>query len=607
MYIKRILISMISVLMVTLSIGCGGDSSSGSSTPASINISGVAAAGAPIIGVVYIRDAAGAQKSTFIEADGSYTIDVRGMTAPYKLRSVGYVGNQHVSYCSYAESSDEGGTVNITPFTDLILANAAGQLANSFFESNSATITSDDLTAQKEALRTKLQTAFTQLGVSDTIDLLRTSFNADHSGLDAALDMIRVDTNTTSNIATITNLIDNTTITDDIEDLSDNNTSLVVTSDLSVIASDYQLISSLLTNLTTAYTNAIPSPTTLQTYFADTFLADDMSKSYITTQLLQLPFFKDAKFTGAVIKDLTATDATLTSSIIFTNGEVLRGIIWSVKKIDGAWVFNGNQKVVETDFSYGCSRHQQGAVNTATFSVDFSSENTSCGMWMQVEDLDNTNNGSNIGAIVKAKVSIVDKDSGADILGYTFNLDDTAVAGTLLPDYDGNNDDYVVYLDSDNTTDPSFTNIYNIDPKQHIVKFELYDNYTASGTPKVTYTDSLLGNIPTLPNDNDKLPKISTIKYSFVGSMDITWLLPSNMDGLTATTYRAKFTDISNVANYAEVEEAIMSNTQTSGTLSGNLGQWPSGTVLSVEVAVDYQDIYGVTYNTYAYHYVQTP
>ncbi len=69
--------------------GCGGGSSdpvdtgdSGNTGNVSTTLSGTAAAGAAIVGTVTVKGAMGNTNSALIEADGTYNVDVTGLTAP---------------------------------------------------------------------------------------------------------------------------------------------------------------------------------------------------------------------------------------------------------------------------------------------------------------------------------------------------------------------------------------------------------------------------------------------------------------------------------------------------------------------------------------------
>jgi hypothetical protein len=193
------LLFLLSALVLT---GCGGgggggsgSSSNGSSAPTAISqtLSGTAAAGAPIAGMVSVKDSLGTIRTVTIAADGKYTLDVSGLTAPFMLHAEGNVGGRTYNLFSAAVAADINGTVNVTPLTDLIVANVAGQIASTLYSSgNFSRLTPTELTQAEANLRTRLQPVLTALGLNASTDLLRATFNANHTGQDALLDVLRV-------------------------------------------------------------------------------------------------------------------------------------------------------------------------------------------------------------------------------------------------------------------------------------------------------------------------------------------------------------------------------------------------------------------------------
>ena len=171
-----------------------------------------------MVGNVLVTDSNGITKTAAIAANGQYTIDVSGMTGPFLLKASGKVGNTTVTYYSAATTADLGGTVNVTPFTDLIVSNIAAQLAVNYFSDPKnmstlgALITPASLAAAETAMQAKLQPALTAMGLGTSVDLLHQAFAADHSGLDAVLDLVKVSTNTSTNVATLTNALTNVVI-----------------------------------------------------------------------------------------------------------------------------------------------------------------------------------------------------------------------------------------------------------------------------------------------------------------------------------------------------------------------------------------------------------
>lgn len=213
---KAILASAVASLLL---VACGGGGGGGSGLPAtSSTLSGTAAGGTAMVGNVLVTDSNGITKTAAIAANGQYTIDVSGMTGPFLLKASGKVGNTTVTYYSAATTADLGGTVNVTPFTDLIVSNIAAQLAVNYFSNPAnmstlgALITPASLAAAETAMQAKLQPALTAMGLGSSVDLLHQAFAADHSGLDAVLDLVKVSTNTSTNVATLTNALTNVVI-----------------------------------------------------------------------------------------------------------------------------------------------------------------------------------------------------------------------------------------------------------------------------------------------------------------------------------------------------------------------------------------------------------
>jgi hypothetical protein len=201
---------------------CGGGGGGGSSTPTPQPISGTAAAGAPVVGTVTVKDSTGASKTSTIAADGSYSVNVAGMTGPFVFMADGTVGGRTIQMVSAATSADINKTINITPFTDLIVANVAGQLATTYFASPTfSLLTATELEAARQTLTTRLLPILEALGVAASFDLLRSSFAADHSGFDAVMDVVRVSTDAATQTATITDLVNNQQIQDNLASKAD--------------------------------------------------------------------------------------------------------------------------------------------------------------------------------------------------------------------------------------------------------------------------------------------------------------------------------------------------------------------------------------------------
>lgn len=177
-------------------------------------LSGTAAGGAAIVGTVQVTDSSTPPKTKGapIDADGKYTVDVAGMTSPFILKASGTVGNTKVTYYSAAVLADVGNTVNVTPFTDIMVSNISAQMAQNCFVDMAHPcinlkdkLTPENLVKAQADLQAKLLPVLRNLGLSESIDLLRASFSTNHAGMDAVLDMVKVEVDLTTNIAVLKN------------------------------------------------------------------------------------------------------------------------------------------------------------------------------------------------------------------------------------------------------------------------------------------------------------------------------------------------------------------------------------------------------------------
>lgn len=160
---------------------------------------GTAATGAAISGTVYAMDATGVEISKAINADGFFRFDVRGMTAPFILKSVADNGTDPDLF-SYAVGTDV--TVNITPLTNLAMYIANGEADLSVLYSSwpSAFVNIIDTpttTPVKDAQATvnaNLSTQYTAYSLDPfTYDFIGTRFLANSTSIDALLDKMTVD------------------------------------------------------------------------------------------------------------------------------------------------------------------------------------------------------------------------------------------------------------------------------------------------------------------------------------------------------------------------------------------------------------------------------
>ena len=194
MMIAKAVVGTIAAFLLSLAVGCGGGgggggSSSTASSAATSTITGVAANGAAMAGTIYVKDANGTEQSATIGDQGSYTIAVDGLKAPFMLKAVA-ADNSVIRY-SFALAN---GTVNINPLTYVAVAGAAGTtdldaFYRSAYVSQLASLTSgfNDYVA---AVKSQLSALFTNFNVSDT-DFLSGKIQIG-KGMDGVFDFVKV-------------------------------------------------------------------------------------------------------------------------------------------------------------------------------------------------------------------------------------------------------------------------------------------------------------------------------------------------------------------------------------------------------------------------------
>ena len=267
------------LLALTGCSGGGGDSSwatGGSSSETIVYISGTVAAGAPVIGSIEARDVKGASKQVQIQSDGSYKFGLKGLTLPLLFRATGHVGGQKIVLVSAATTDDAGKTVNITPFTDLIIANLAGTTATTFFDNPNFTwINPTTLDEARVMVTQRIAPVMSELGVAQDFDLRRTPFAADHTKFDALLDVIRVEVDAATRQAVIRDVINNLQISDDLVQLRDKDPlPTPPTGSYATAIAELIAIDGVLTRLNNLFATAVPAAdnNTLLSLFASDFL-----------------------------------------------------------------------------------------------------------------------------------------------------------------------------------------------------------------------------------------------------------------------------------------------------------------------------------------------
>lgn len=389
----------------------GGSSNPPASDPpassAPVTFSGTAASGLPLVGTVTVKDAKGASKTVPL-VDGKYTVDVSGMTAPFVFRAEGTVAGERTVIHSAATAADVNGNINITPLTDLVVANIAGRLASQYFDGGEfASLSADELKAESDALKAKLLPVLQAMGVDASIDLLRTAFTPLSSALDKALDVLRVSVDPATNVATITNIVTQQQIADDlaVKAAAEPAATPMSGSGMDTAADDVVAIRKVFSDFVGKFATGLPAPSALLPLMTDGsnpvtgtygFRSSDLNASQFANETATDTNLVGASFTDVVIQRINYTiDANNTSPrafVEFTHKD-RNGVAFSnnqgmqvVKGTDGAWRLRGDGRVLDIN------PHMHATKEKATGCVSSS-------LQFEIQDT-NTSNSSTVASVV---------------------------------------------------------------------------------------------------------------------------------------------------------------------------------------------------------------
>lgn len=189
---RRWLVTLLVLLTATLS-GCGDSDDDKKQTPSTSTLGGTAATGAPMVGYVYVTGVSGAEVNTAINTDGSWIVEVTGMTGPFLVRAVPNDTSLPTQY-SYASSANI--TVNVTPLTTmtLFLANGKQDLAALVSGWSNAQINASALQTAQAQINANFASQFQAQNLdASTYDFFKTEFDTNGTGFDAVLDGILVE------------------------------------------------------------------------------------------------------------------------------------------------------------------------------------------------------------------------------------------------------------------------------------------------------------------------------------------------------------------------------------------------------------------------------
>ncbi|HAP67672.1 MAG TPA: hypothetical protein DCQ99_07820 [Nitrospinae bacterium] len=346
---KMLFLCLAAPLVFTACGGGGGGSTTPTTTTTSQKVSGVAAAGLPVVGLVYLKDSASTPTTkgpTEIGSDGSFSFDVTGLTAPFYLRAQGSVAG--TSYDLYSATTSSG-TVNINPLTNLAVAGAAGVTDPSSVYSNPAQnpITQANLDKAVTDIQTMLKPLLDAYNAN--VNPITGTYTADHTGLDAVFDAVAVNISTTDGSVTVVNNVTDATIASGTTTTLSTPTDTVTTTEVTqtqTTTTDIQAIQTMASNFATAINKgASLTAADLDTFYATTYgINDGLDRTQTITD--QLSFFQGMTNTVTSMNitiEASGTDYKVNGLMYFSDGSSnfwQEGLI--VTNEGGLWKLKGN-------------------------------------------------------------------------------------------------------------------------------------------------------------------------------------------------------------------------------------------------------------------------
>lgn len=168
--------------LITACGGGGGSTASGGGGSGTITLTGVVAVGSPIVGgTVTLKCATGNSLTATTNYAGAYSITLSGQALPCAAELSGGSINGVPNTISYHSIATASGTLNVTPLTDLMVANLTGAAPSTWF-ANPTTLSAVTSTQ----VNTALTNTVTALGITTTLGAnnpITTSFSAVNGGV----------------------------------------------------------------------------------------------------------------------------------------------------------------------------------------------------------------------------------------------------------------------------------------------------------------------------------------------------------------------------------------------------------------------------------------
>ncbi|HUI44531.1 MAG TPA: hypothetical protein VL122_00900 [Nitrospirota bacterium] len=187
------LAAFVAISSIVLFLASCGTQANSASSGTGQSVQGVVASGAPIVGLVTLRDSSPVPVSEGIvsNADGSFSFNVDGLTPPFFLSAVWTDGTGTNELYSFADGS---GITNINPISSAVFAAAAGLMSMSTLTCPPTPPVmrqvEDVYGLMLAVLRAKIAPLLDKYGAAN--DPVNGDYVADHTGLDALFDDVTI-------------------------------------------------------------------------------------------------------------------------------------------------------------------------------------------------------------------------------------------------------------------------------------------------------------------------------------------------------------------------------------------------------------------------------
>ncbi len=197
----RFFLAVSIIALITFSLFACGSSGGGSDDVqvqalAAPTVSGVAATGAAMSGVVGLMDINGVVLTDTLDSDGSFSFNVAGLTSPFFIVAFELDASDNPILDTALITIAFGpGIANINPFTNLAVYAALSELDIDEpldLDNPLGGLDFSEVEALLEAAIEDIQNIIQNL-LANMVNPVSDPFTADHTGLDAVLDMLKID------------------------------------------------------------------------------------------------------------------------------------------------------------------------------------------------------------------------------------------------------------------------------------------------------------------------------------------------------------------------------------------------------------------------------